>query len=67
MIVAFGLGRNIVADSPIMIVAELQIGDTVIPVLALQTAEIGARNETVFGCNLKLGLEGKCLVPALIR
>ena len=48
-------------------VAELQIGDALIPVFALQAPEIGTRYEGSFTLHLELSLKGKGFVAPLIR
>ena len=39
-----GLGRNVVANGTLAVVAILEVGDAIVPVFAFQAAEIGPRN-----------------------
>ena len=45
----------------------LQVGHPLIPVVAVQAAEVGTRDEGLLALHLQLSLEGKRLVASLVR
>ena len=61
-----GLGRDVVANGTLAVVAILEVGDAIVPILAFKATEIGTGYETCLGSNFELGLKGERVVPLLI-
>ena len=66
-IVDDGVGSDVVSDGELTILPILEVRDTFIPVVALQTAQIGPGHEGLVALHLKLDLKGESHVAFLVR